>query len=116
MPNQYVFGTIKGADGERRIVRVKADEAPEMRTDVYYTAETVSEDMTATRTFRIGDCIKRDEDAEGNHYAWYYVTEYSEVIDRTPGCDAEINRLKEENNMLTECILEMSEVVYGDDE
>ena len=102
MAYQYVFGTVKQQGRERRVVRVKGPEAPELTDDVFYTAEEVSDDMYVSHEFRVGECFKRDEDAEGNHYAWYYVTEYSRTIDKSPGMKAEIERLTAEKDALEE--------------
>ena len=109
MPNQYVFGTLKGTDGERRIVRVKAQEEIILEENVFLTAETKSDDMTASYLFKVGECIKTDTDMEGNHYAWYYVTDYAATIDRTPGCNIDIAANSEKINSVEDAVCELDE-------
>ena len=92
MAYQYVFGTHKEGDRERRIVRVKGQEPPDLPFGLYLTASEASADMIVTHDFMLDECIKREADAEGHHYAWYNVAEYSRTIDRSPGINTAIGQ------------------------
>ena len=101
-------------------MRVKGVEPPDLPDNLFLTANEISDDMSVTHNFVVDGCFKRDEDAEGNYYAWYYVKEYERVVDKSPGLNAEIERLTTENEalqahntMLEDCIMEMSEIIYA---
>lgn len=88
-------------------MRVKGQEPPDLPVGVFLTASEESADMSVTHEFVAGECFKRDEDMEGNHYAWYTVTEYGRTIDKTPGVKAEIERLEAEKTVLEDTICEL---------
>lgn len=67
---------------------------------MYLTAEELSDDAAVTHNFVVDGCFKRDEDAEGNYYAWYFVKEYERIVDKSPGLTAEIEQLRTEKAAL----------------
>lgn len=92
MAYQYLFGTYKDEGRERRVLRVKGQEAPDLPSGLYLSTYESSADMIVTHEFMLDECFKREEDTEGNHYAWYNVAEYAKTIDRTPGINASIEQ------------------------
>ena len=55
--------------------------------------------------------------SEGDYYkdGVFYFKDGETVIPRNPTSEEQVLELQKQNETLTECILEMSEIVYGDD-
>ena len=107
MDMQYLFTTIRKQNADQRIVRVKSDNPPDCECGHIYNVTTESSvDMDVTATFRVDGLIKRETDAEGNHYAWYAVSEVTISIDRKPALDT----MQEQIVAVEDAACEMDEV------
>ena len=91
---EYLFGTLRPQynDEEKRFMRVKGKELIEFKKGQYYVNSVAYTDSVITDSFKIDNLIKTSEDAEGNKYAWYYISDYSQIIDNTPGLKIEIDK------------------------
>lgn len=78
---EYIFGTVQRYDGvEREILKTK---------DIEHTnligrqiTERDFSDRHITETFEIQEKYFSAEDAEGNCYDWYYITNHNRDTDR----------------------------------
>lgn len=93
---EYLFSTITVQDGtENRLMRIKdQQELKEFTPGFYYSHTETYPDMTITDNFKIQEQIKTSEDSEGNHYAWYLISDYSRNIDGSPGVAANVEKEK----------------------
>ena len=90
---EYLFGVIPNKEDntqEQHFLRVKDKELKEFVPGTYYIHTDNYPDMIVTDSFKIDKQIKTDEDSEGNHYAWYLVSEYSRSTDNSPGVAAKL--------------------------
>ncbi len=79
-----MFGTYQEQGRERDILRIKGPELPDLPSGQLLTHVEQSADMVVVHAFILGECFKRDEDIEGNRYAWYYVDQYERTIEYLP--------------------------------
>ena len=68
-----------------------------------------SDDMVVTYEFKVGGCFKRGDDMEGNHYAWYDVSEYLRVIDRKPGFDMALGAVEDSVSEVESAICDLDD-------
>lgn len=96
---EYLFGTIttKDSSEEQRLLRVKGKELQDLVPGIYYSHTETYPDMTVTDNFKIQEQIKTSEDSEGNHYAWYLITDYSRNTDESRGVAANLEKEKSVN-------------------
>lgn len=93
MNTEYRFGTEDNGKGERYIVRVKGDAEIELPIGCFQTRVEEYPDMSVTHDFKPDELIKRATDSEGNHYAWYFISDYHKTVDHVPAVNSEIAQI-----------------------
>ena len=84
----YIFGVV-----ERNGVTVEnLKTVGDAHSDLSGYIQTVREyaDSTITDRFRITEKYRSDEDAEGNCYDWYVISEHYRYVDRSNALKADI--------------------------
>lgn len=69
----------------------------------------VSSDMVVMESCKAVSCFQRDCDTEGNHYAWYIVSDYSCEIDRSRQFDAALSAVRKQINAVEDAACELDE-------
>lgn len=88
MAIQYLFSNMKLGGEESHVLRVKSPEPVDLPIGVYLSTTERSADMEVHHDFKVSGLLKKDTDAEGNHYAWYTLSEHVKSIDRSPAAAA----------------------------
>ena len=81
---EYLFGEMNINGEQRHTLRVKGQELEGFQPGSYHVHTDHYPDVTLTDSFRVDKLLRVDDDSEGNHYAWYSLSEYSRNIDRSP--------------------------------
>lgn len=78
---EYIFGIVQRYGGvEREIVKTKGDHHTNL--EGYQIVESEYEDRHITDTFLVLEKYHSAEDAEGNCYDWYYISDHNRDTDR----------------------------------
>lgn len=81
---EYLFGEMTINGEQRHTLRVKGTELDGFAQGSYHVHTDHYPDVTLTDSFRVDKLLRVEDDSEGNHYAWYSLSEYSRNIDRSP--------------------------------
>ena len=87
---EYAFSIVQYEGKEQRILRTKGDKT-NYKKDTYQSFSFENEDLKIVYKCKIGDLIKEDKDVD-NFYSWYLISDYSEIIDKSPKYDKELER------------------------
>jgi len=102
---EYVFGT----KGDIEILKTKGEKHTNLKG--FHTITREYPDQIIEDRFRVVRKLDSKEDIEENCYDWYEIDRHYRFTDRTGHI---VTKEQEDFDMLTECILEMSEIVYGE--
>ena len=104
---EYIFGTRRDIE----VLKTKGDAHSQLSG--YHEVTREYPDQVIVDRFRVVRKIDSKEDIEGNMYDWYEIDRHYRMSDKTGPI---IQKEQEDVDVLTECILEMSEIIYGEDE
>jgi hypothetical protein len=77
---------------EQHILCVKSDEPVDIPVGVYQSIIEKSASAETSHSFKVSSLIQTKTDDEGNHYAWYLLSEYVLSVDRSPAAAAEASQ------------------------
>ena len=106
---EYSFSIIKYKGREQRILRTKGDKV-DFKKDTYQTFTFENEDVKIIYKCKIEELIKEDADQD-NFYSWFIVSDYSELIDKSPKYEREF----EKANARIDFLLMMTDLLPEDD-